>query len=57
MMRGRNIHGLVKLGLRLIEDAKCGKISIDESIDGLWEVLINLEYEAETENRTKTMLN
>ncbi|MGC9178853.1 MAG: hypothetical protein ACP5GZ_01450 [Vulcanisaeta sp.] len=56
-MRGRNIHGLVELGLRLIEDAKCGKISIDESIDGLWEVLINLEYEAETENRTKTMLN
>ncbi|MGC8544083.1 MAG: hypothetical protein ACP5NQ_09080 [Vulcanisaeta sp.] len=44
---------MVESGLRLIEDARRGRISIDDAINGLWEVLTNLEYETET----KTMPN
>ncbi|MGC8542586.1 MAG: hypothetical protein ACP5NQ_01490 [Vulcanisaeta sp.] len=51
-----NPHEIIELGLRLTEDAKRGSMSIDDAIDGLWEILTNLKYEIETK-QTKTMPN
>jgi hypothetical protein len=41
----RDLEGLVRVGIELILKARLGEVSIDDALDGLWEVLVNIDYE------------
>ncbi|PLC66977.1 hypothetical protein B7L70_09565 [Vulcanisaeta sp. EB80] len=38
------LRGLVGYGLELIVRARLGEVELNETLDGLWEVLINIDY-------------
>jgi len=38
------LRGLVGYGLELIVRARLGGVKLNEALDGLWEVLINIDY-------------
>ncbi|WP_066798110.1 hypothetical protein [Caldivirga sp. MU80] len=38
------LRGLVEYGLGLIARARLGGVELNEVLDGLWEVLINIDY-------------
>jgi len=41
----RDLEGLVRVGIELILKARLGEVGIDDALDGLWEVLVNIDYE------------
>jgi len=41
----RDLKVLVRVGIELILKARLGEVSIDDVLDGLWEVLVNIDYE------------
>jgi hypothetical protein len=41
----RDLEVLVRVGIELILKARLGEVSIDDVLDGLWEVLVNIDYE------------
>ncbi len=41
----RDLKNLVKVGIELILKARLGEVGIDDALDGLWEVLVNIDYE------------
>ena len=41
----RDLEGLVRVGIKLILKARLGEVGIDDALDGLWEVLVNIDYE------------
>jgi hypothetical protein len=41
----RDLEGLVRVGIELILKARLGEVGIDDVLDGLWEVLVNIDYE------------
>ena len=38
------LRDLVNYGLKLIARARLGKADTNDALDGLWEVLINIDY-------------
>ena len=41
----RDLEDLVRVGIELILKARLGEVGIDDVLDGLWEVLVNIDYE------------
>jgi hypothetical protein len=41
----RDLEDLVRVGIELILKARLGEVGIDDALDGLWEVLVNIDYE------------
>jgi len=41
----RDLEDLVRVGIELILKARLGGVGIDDALDGLWEVLVNIDYE------------
>jgi len=41
----RDLEDLVRVGIKLILKARLGEVGIDDALDGLWEVLVNIDYE------------
>jgi len=41
----RDLKDLVRVGIELILKARLGEVGIDDALDGLWEVLVNIDYE------------
>ena len=41
----RDLEVLVRVGIELILKARLGGVGIDDALDGLWEVLVNIDYE------------
>ena len=41
----RDLEVLVRVGIELILKARLGEVGIDDALDGLWEVLVNIDYE------------
>jgi hypothetical protein len=41
----RDLKNLVRVGIELILKARLGEVGIDDALDGLWEVLVNIDYE------------
>jgi hypothetical protein len=41
----RDLEDLVRVGIELILKARLGEVSIDDALGGLWEVLVNIDYE------------
>jgi hypothetical protein len=41
----RDLEDLVRVGIELILKARLCEVGIDDALDGLWEVLVNIDYE------------
>ena len=41
----RDLEDLVRVGIELILKARLGEVGVDDALDGLWEVLVNIDYE------------
>jgi hypothetical protein len=52
----RDLEDLVRVGIELILKARLGEVGIDDALDGLWEVLVNIDYEVRR-LRYETTLN
>jgi len=53
----RDLEVLVRVGIELILKARLGEVSIDDALDGLWEVLVNIDYEVRQLRYAKTLSN
>jgi hypothetical protein len=53
----RDLEGLVRVGIELILKARLGEVSIDDALDGLWEVLVNIDYEVRRLRYATTLSN
>jgi len=53
----RGLEGLVRVGIELILKARLGEVSIDDALDGLWEVLVNIDYEVRRLRYETTLSN
>ena len=53
----RDLEDLVRVGIELILKARLGEVSIDDALDGLWEVLVNIDYEVRQLRYAKTLSN
>ena len=53
----RDLEGLVRVGIELILKARLGEVGIDDALDGLWEVLVNIDYEVRRLRYATTLSN
>jgi hypothetical protein len=53
----RDLEDLVRVGIELILKARLGEVSIDDALDGLWEVLVNIDYEVRRLRYATTLSN
>jgi len=53
----RDLEDLVRVGIELILKARLGEVSIDDALDGLWEVLVNIDYEVRQLRYETTLSN
>jgi len=53
----RDLEGLVRVGIELILKARLGEVGIDDALDGLWEVLVNIDYEVRRLRYATTLNN
>jgi hypothetical protein len=53
----RDLEGLVRVGIELILKARLGEVGIDDALDGLWEVLVNIDYEVRQLRYATTLSN
>ena len=45
------------MGIELILKARLGEVGIDDALDGLWEVLVNIDYEVRRLRYATTLSN
>jgi len=53
----RDLEDLVRVGIKLILKARLGGVGIDDALDGLWEVLVNIDYEVRRLRYETTLSN
>jgi len=53
----RDLEVLVRVGIELILKARLGEVGIDDVLDGLWEVLVNIDYEVRQLRYATTLSN
>ena len=53
----RDLEDLVRVGIELILKARLGEVGIDDALDGLWEVLVNIDYEVRRLRYATTLNN
>jgi hypothetical protein len=53
----RDLEDLVRVGIELILKARLGEVGIDDALDGLWEVLVNIDYEVRRLRYATTLSN
>jgi len=53
----RDLEVLVRVGIELILKARLGEVGIDDALDGLWEVLVNIDYEVRRLRYETTLSN
>ena len=53
----RGLEVLVRVGIELILKARLGEVGIDDELDGLWEVLVNIDYEVRRLRYATTLSN
>jgi len=53
----RDLEDLVRVGIKLILKARLGEVGIDDALDGLWEVLVNIDYEVRRLRYATTLSN
>ena len=51
------LEDLVRVGIELILKARLGEVGIDDALDGLWEVLVNIDYEVGRLRSATTLSN
>jgi hypothetical protein len=55
--RFRDLEDLVRVGIELILKARLGEVGVDDALDGLWEVLVNIDYEVRRLRYETTLSN
>ena len=53
----RDLKVLVRVGIELILKARLGEVGVDDVLDGLWEVLVNIDYEVRRLRYETTLSN
>jgi len=53
----RDLEVLVRVGIELILKARLSEVGIDDALDGLWEVLVNIDYEVRRLRYATTISN
>jgi hypothetical protein len=53
----RDLEVLVRVGIELILKARLGEVGVDDALDGLWEVLVNIDYEVRRLRYATTLSN
>ena len=43
--RFNELHGLINQAMKLVIRARSGEIDNNEALDGIWELLVSLDYE------------
>ena len=51
------LEDLVRVGIELILKARLGEVGVDDALDGLWEVLVNIDYEVRRLRYETTLSN